>query len=502
MNSPNPSFWRLILSLPVVLSLALANSASAQSFEDFQILPNDGGAGQGTGSAVAMDGGILAVGASQDDDSGASSGSAYLFDSATGIQLDKLLATDGAAGDRFGFSISLAGGIVAVGAPYDDDQGIDSGSVYLFDVFTGAQLVKIVASDGQAGDEFGFDVALDSGTLAIGAKRDDDNGQDSGSLYLYDVATAALITKVLPNDGAANDNFGEAVDLDQGIVAVGAHGDGDRGPLSGSAYLFDASTGAQLAKLLASDGSSNDFFGSAITIDGGVVAVGAWADSIFFDHSGSVYLFAAATGLQLEKLVPADGDDRDHFGISLAMDQGIVAIGADGDDDSAFNSGSAYLYDVASRQLMRKLLSSSGNAHDEFGAAIAIEDGVVAIGAPSDDDQGASSGSAYVYAPLVLSLAGSPGGLMAFQIDGATSAGQVALFYAFGVGAHVVQNPLTGSAVATGLASGGFSLGTFGVADGEGDHSFIANIPAGAAGQIWVQVVDGQSDETSNVMGL
>ena len=493
---------KLVLPFSILGALAFADFASAQVLEDFKILPSDGGAGQQSGCAMAIADGVLAMGARQDDDLGAASGSAYLFDASTGTQLLKLLPNDGATGDQFGFSISLSNGIVAVGAPFDDDRGADSGSVYLFDAASGVQLAKLVPSDGQAGDQFGFDVAVDGSTVAIGAKRDDDNGQDSGSLYLYDVVSAALIVKVLPNDGAADDNFGEAVDLNQGIVAVGAHGDDDSGFLSGSAYLFDANTGVQLAKLLASDGSSNDFFGAAIAIDDGVVAVGAWADSIFFDHSGSVYLFDAATGLQTAKLVPADGHDRDHFGISIAIDAGIVAIGADGDDDNAFNSGSAYLYDAGSGSMIRKLLSSDGDAHDDFGAAIAIDDGVVVIGAMGDDDQGASSGSAYVFSPFALSLSGSPGSTMVFRIDGATPAGRVAILYAFGAGGHVISNPLTGNAIATGLSSNGFSAAFFGNADGEGDLVFISNVPARAAGQVWVQAIDGLSDGVSNAIEL
>jgi hypothetical protein len=92
--------------------------------------------------------------------------------------------------------------------------------------------------------------------------------------------------------------------------------------------------------------------------------------------------------------------------------------------------------------------------------------------------------------------------MMSFQIDGATPAGQVALLYAFGVGAHVVSNPLTGTAITTELSSSGFSVGIFDVADSEGDLVFTLNVPAGAAGQVWVQVVDGLSDGTSNVIGI
>ncbi len=486
----------------LLAGLVLALAAPTEAQELRKILPADGGPGLEFGAAVAVEGGVLAVGSRKDDDAGAAAGSVYLHDAASGAQLLKLVAADGAAGDQFGFSVALSGGVVAVGAPYDDDRGADSGSVYLFDAASGAPLLKLAAADGAAGDEFGYDVALDGGVLAVGAKRDDDHGRDSGALYLFDAGSGALIAKVTPNDGAADDNFGGAVDLDAGVVVVGAHGDDDLGFLSGSAYLFDAATGAQLRKLLANDGGFNDFFGAAVAIDGGVVAVGAWADSLFGDHSGSAYLFDAASGQQTAKVVPADGADRDHFGIALDLDAGTVVVGADGDDDNGFNSGSAYLYDAGSGALIRKLLPSDGDVHDEFGAALAIAGGVVAAGVAGDDDLGAASGSAYVFGSLALSVAGAPGGSMSFQVGGATPLGTVALVHAFGAGAHVVANPLTGNLVTTGLSAHRFAVGFVGAADALGAVVTSANVPAGASGQVHVQAIDATSDGISNVVGL
>lgn len=381
--------------LPTVFcgGVALSGVAVGQITEAQKLLPSDGAASDGFGHAAAIDAGVVVIGAPFDVTGGVSSGSVYLFDAATGVELRKITPVDGAAGDEFGYSVAISAGRVVVGARRDGDQGPGSGSAYLFDATTGTLLAKLLASDGAAGDEFGFAVSIDGDTIAVGSKRDDDNGMDSGSLYLFSALSGVQLAKLLPSDGGLNHNFGESVDLDGGVVAVGAHG---AGFLAGSAYLFDVSTGAQLHKVLPNDTHANMFFGQSVALDGGVLLVGAWADSIFFDHSGSAYLFDVATGAQLTKLVPSDGHDRDHFGFSVALDAGVAAIGADEDDDSAFDAGSAYLYDVASGTLMTKVLASDGAVGDAFGSAIAIEGGVVVVGAPRDDDLGDSSGSAYL----------------------------------------------------------------------------------------------------------
>ena len=131
--------------------------------------------------------------------------------------------------------------------------------------------------------------------------------------------------KLLPSDGAAEDRFGHSIAVDNGVVAVGAP---ENGVDFGSAYLFDASTGQQLHKLLASDGAASDRFGESIAIDNGVVVVGAVGDDDNGDYSGSAYFFDASTGQQLRKLFPSDGAAEDHFGNSIAIDNGVVAVGA------------------------------------------------------------------------------------------------------------------------------------------------------------------------------
>ncbi len=382
----------------VLASGVLAAVAPGQVLnQDLKLLPDDGAGGDEFGRSVAIADGVVAVGAWADDDSGSRSGSAYLFDASTGAQIAKLLPDDGALEDWFGFSVAIADGVVAVGARNDDDNGTESGSAYLFNASTGAQIAKLLPNDGAAGDEFGYSIAIAGGIVAVGAYLDDDNGSDSGSAYLFNASTGVQFAKLLPADSAEGDRFGSSIAIAGGLVAVGAYLDDDNGSDSGSAYLFDAFTGVQMAKLLPDDGAAFREFGRSIAIADGLVAVGAHRDNDNGFFSGSAYLFDASTGAQIAKLLPDDGAADDRFGLSIAMADGVVAVGAWADDNNGSASGSAYLFDASTGAQIAKLLPDDGVAGDFFGWSVAIRDGIVVVGAWLDDDNGNGSGSAYLF---------------------------------------------------------------------------------------------------------
>jgi len=173
-----------------------------------------------------------------------------LFDVVSGTQLAKLVPNDGAQGDLFGWSIAIDNGVVAVATWHDDDAGSGSGSVYLFSTSTGQQIVKLLPNDGAANDHFGSSISIDSGIVAIGARNDDDNGMNSGSVYLFSVDTGLQIEKLISNEENPGARFGNSIDMDNGLIAIGSWWDSENGSRSGSAYVFDANTGQQLTKLL------------------------------------------------------------------------------------------------------------------------------------------------------------------------------------------------------------------------------------------------------------
>ncbi len=204
----------------------------------------DAGVLDNFGAAVAIDAESVVVG-SPGDDEGAdlSRGSAYVYtrSGVTWTQQAKLVAADAAAGDLFGNSVSIDLDTVAIGAPLDDDTASDSGSGHLFTRTAGAwtQQAKLVASDPEAGDRFGFSIGVDGNRTVVGADREGAAGSQAGAAYVFDRAGASWpqTTKLLASDSAVGDQFGYSVDIN-GRMVIGAHLDDDRGNNAGAAYAF------------------------------------------------------------------------------------------------------------------------------------------------------------------------------------------------------------------------------------------------------------------------
>ena len=378
--------------------------------EDIQLSATDSTSGDEFGHSVSIDNGVAAIGAPFDDDNGANSGAAYLFDVSTGEQIVKLLPLDDVAGAEFGFSIAINNGIVAVGARADDENGTNAGAAYLFDASTGNQLFKLTPNDAEPNDEFGNSIAIDNDIVAVGAWRADEYGDGSGAAYLFDATTGNQLDKLLPPTGNNYQTFGVSIAMDDGLVVIGARTffDLNDGYTFAKAHLFDVSTGDQLNELqpdiLDLNGDQGGHFADAIDIDNGLIAVGAPYRSVVWDFSGAAYVFNATTGEQLHFIFPDEVWDRDHFGISISINNGVVAIGSQEDDDNGFDSGSAYLYDALTGNEISKLLASDGVEFDLFGTSVAIDGDVTVVGAKGYTES--HTGSAYVYSGTTNGIEG------------------------------------------------------------------------------------------------
>jgi hypothetical protein len=216
-----------------------------------KVMASDGAAGDVFGTFVALDGDYAVIGAPYDNNQkGADAGSIYVFrrNGTSWIQDAKLIASDGAAGDNFGSSIAIWGVYILAGAYHDDNtRGANAGGAYFY-VRSGnsySQTNKLIADDGAPGDRFGRSVALTDYFAVIGSPYNDHGaGADAGAAYVYYRSGNQLVyvEKRTASDGAAGDLFGysAAIDGDYGVFGS-LYDDNSAGSNAGSAYIFEKS---------------------------------------------------------------------------------------------------------------------------------------------------------------------------------------------------------------------------------------------------------------------
>ena len=390
------------------------NKAFSISVKDKKVLAaakamaGDGESEDWFGYSVAVSGEYVLVGSYLDDDADRSSGSAYLFKRQAGntlVEVAKITADDEKTYAEFGYSVAMDGEYMVIGARNDYDDVAQTGSVYVFKRNSDesvTQLAKLRASDGGNDDEFGHSVTIDGDYLLIGARHDDDGENNSGSAFLfkrYADDNISQIAKLKAEDPGNGDEFGWSVGIDGNYMIVGAYRDDVQATDTGSAYLFKRNSDenvTQVAKLVASDRESHDLFGNAVAIHGNYVLVGANGDDTISKDSGSAYLFKLESNnsvTEVMKITPDDAGNIDYFGRSVAMNANHIVIGAYGDNSYM---GSAYLFERHENGSVTQLDKFDGfdaQDGDRFGWSIGLDGNQVVVGAYNNKDKG----SAYLF---------------------------------------------------------------------------------------------------------
>jgi hypothetical protein len=390
------------------------------------IIPNpDPSTSDSFGNAVGIsgDGNTAIVGAYADDpDNVINAGSAYIFTRSGGSwsQLTTLLASDKAASDYFGQAVAISydGNTVVVGAQGDDNVATDQGSAYIYmRSDTNWIQAKIVASDAAQTDYFGYSVGIsgDGNTVIVGALLNDDTWSDSGSAYIF-IRFGNSWTqqaKLVASDPAANDQFGNAVAIssDGNTVIVGAYADTVTYTNQGSAYIFTRSGSSWSEyKIQNPDPAQGDYFARSVAIsgDGNTVIVGAESDDPGnVINAGSAYIFtrSGSSWSQQAQLVASDAAQYERFGyrVSLSGDGTTALVGAPFDNVPPADAGSAYIFTYSgdSWTQQQKLTASDLEYNARFGFSVAISaNGTTAlVGSPNKNVSGSAyAGSAYIFA--------------------------------------------------------------------------------------------------------
>ncbi|MDP8210623.1 MAG: PKD domain-containing protein, partial [Candidatus Stygibacter australis] len=371
---------------------------------EIKLIASDGTVNDKFGGSVSISGDNVLIGAYWDDDNGSNSGSAYIYnyDGTSWVEQQKLTASDGDTGDRFGATVSISGDYALIGAYFDDDNGDNSGSLYVYH-YNGTSWVeqqKLTPSDGYAGDYFGHFVSISGDYALIGASGDNDNGNRTGSAYIYYYNGAEWVEqqKITASDGNEWDEFGDKVSISGDFALIGANKDDDYGSCSGSAYIFhyNGTEWVEQQKLTASDSDVDDHFGNSVSISGDHALIGAWGDDDHGDWSGSAYIYNynGAEWVEQQKLTASNGDESDRFGCSVSLLEDYILIGASWDEDNGNYSGSAYIfhYNGAEWVEQQKITASDGGVEDWFGGHVSLSGDYALVGASGD-----GAGSAYIY---------------------------------------------------------------------------------------------------------
>jgi hypothetical protein len=256
----------------------------------------------GFGHSVYIDANLAIIGALGSSSLDDFTGAAYVFEN-DGLgnwqQIAKLTADDGHENATFGSAVAISGNKVVVGAPGNEHAGRLSGAAYIFqrsEVGNWQQVAKLTASDAAAGSNFGSSVAIDGNRAIVGSEwRDSSIVEFAGAAYIFDEteagnwAEAAKLTLAAPEEFG---RFGSSVDIEGNVAVVGAYGVESH---TGAAYLYRRSPVGdwnQIARLTASDAMEGDALGWSASLSGNTVLVGAYRSNTVDDLAGVAYLFA------------------------------------------------------------------------------------------------------------------------------------------------------------------------------------------------------------------
>lgn len=317
----------------------------------------------------------------------------------------QLLPAGSASDDEVGQAIAIEGNQLLLGATGDDDQASNSGAVYVyeFDGSSWVQRSKLVIGAGGINDRFGNAISMNGSRAVIGAPNLSGSAAN-GSAYIFDFdgTNWNLSATLSAQDGTAGDRFGSAVSLDGDRVLIGADSDDAQGGVAGSAYIFELQGGSwnEVAKLSAFDASPISQVGFSVSLEGDTALVGAPGDGTNGIVAGAAYLFndlGGGTWIQTGKILASNGAQGDGLGVSLSLNNGTAAIGAMGGGNS--DEGAVYIYSIgvgAATEL--DIISPQGlEGGASFGESVTLDGDRFLAGASTANGNTSRSGSAYVF---------------------------------------------------------------------------------------------------------
>lgn len=371
------------------------------------------------GHSVAIDGDFALVGAPGDNARGVGAGAVHVWQRVAGVWSFQasIRPLSVAAGDQFGHAVAMSNGTALIGAPGDDNLGQGAGLVYVFvHGTTGwSQQQMLSGSAVASGDAFGSSIAMDGDTAVIGAHRDNSIANDSGAVYIMkrNLSHWGEQAYLVAPNAAANDQFGSSVALAGDLAVVGAPAADQNGVNSGAVYVFqrNGNVWSAGAALPAVGTSWFDAFGHSLATNGTRIAVGAPSDDSLGVDSGGAWTFVHdGVSWVLEGAFAPALSGGERVGTSVAIVDDTLFVGAPGDDFSNSEDGSLYAAEWGGLAWVQsaRIGNPMGGISDAFGSSLAADGELLVVGVPLIDNGVVDSGSAWLFSsatePVGLAL--------------------------------------------------------------------------------------------------
>ena len=396
----------LALALSVMLSLPAASADSTITLTS----PNAQTSGW-FGFSVAINEGdpIVVVGAPQETANTVPlAGHAYVLDTTTGLITTLTSPTPQSTvfGRGFGYSVSVSGTTVVVGAPGETANALsEAGNAYVFDATDGSLITTLTSPNALSDGHFGASVSISGSTVVVGARDETaiPGRPRSGNAYIFDGSTGSLITTLTNPTPKGLGNFGYSVSISGTTVAVGApyeYATPSALSSAGNAYVFDATDGSFIATLTSPNAQVSGLFGFSVSVGGTTVAVGALDETANLQpFAGRAYVFDATGGSLIATLTSPYAQAYGQFGYSVATTCTTVVVGALRETANGQpGAGHAYSFDATTGFLTTTLTSPNAQSSGYFGYSVAVSGTTVVVGAVVETGSGfAEAGHAYIF---------------------------------------------------------------------------------------------------------
>ncbi len=381
-----------------------------------QVIHSDIGAAYDEfGKSVSVDGDWAMVGAHMDDDLMLNSGAVYVYKRQEGAWqfTQKLIASDPGFFERFGYAVSIYGDRAVIGSVGSFGNNADHGAAYVFE-FNGfnhwIEVARLEPLDSHVDNNFGNSVSLQLDRVLIGASKDDENGNEAGAAYIFELKNKAWTqtAKLTSEFGAAGDHFGNAVDLGIDTAVVGAYtSDNVNGEEGGTVTIFEYNEGnwntSQLIEpAWSSGGESYDWFGYSVSIDDDEILIGAPRDGDHGNTTGVVYKYIKTQvgWLQNGTFEPSFGTSQRRFGSVVKLSDGLAVVGANKRPRNGLQNDKTHLFEVLGNGLwvLNDVIEANiSSFNDPHGSLFDINGDTLIVGEPGNAQNGTNAGAVSLY---------------------------------------------------------------------------------------------------------